>query len=104
MTTESGIRRLLWQRKIADPILSYPVDSDQDVVIYFPVSGETHYLNVVEHEALMCLSRNAGMTMIDWQQKLATQLSIEVDDQLCQYLEELAAQMEEYGLIESVSP
>jgi len=94
---------LNWKRIVSESILRYPIDSEE-IVIYFALSGETHYLNVVELEALMALRQDIGMTFSEWQEALAKRLSIEVDDRLTQYLEELAPQMEEYGLIDSVSP
>lgn len=72
---------------------------DDGVVVFNPVSGYTHFLDVVAGEVLALLSENAMMAE-QIQDRLAARLQIELSADLGRYTDQLLRQFDELGIIE----
>lgn len=70
-------------------------------VVFNPSSGNTHLLDFVATEGLVCL-QEAALDRFDLCRRLAARLNVEPDQQLIDYVDRLIARFDELGLLERV--
>ncbi len=76
----------------------------EDESVYFDeASGETFRLNLVERAAFACLNVEESIPFPTWVKGVARELDVSADAQLTQYLETLARQFEDLGLVKCYS-
>jgi PqqD family protein of HPr-rel-A system len=87
LTSESGLRWQHW---------------DDQSLVFNPVSGDTHLLDLVARMGLACLEEGpkSGEEMC---QRMIAQLELDADTDLRPYVAKLLGQLRELGLVEGVS-
>ena len=76
---------------------------DGQFVVYSPASGDTHLLNPVAGETLLCLQQAPG-DLAEVTRRVAARLKLDPDDQLPERLQGFLVELENFGLIEAVPP
>ena len=74
---------------------------DDQFVVYCPASGDTHLLNPVAGETLLCLQQ-APADLAEVTRRVAARLEFDPDGQLLAQLERFLGELENFGLIEAV--
>src|SRR6185436_11881504 len=87
----------VWRLSVASPL---PLRVwDGEVVVYNPISGDTHMLDVVTGELLRAIT--AGPAAVEsLRQAAAAFLDVPDDDQLGRHVGQALAALDELGLIE----
>ena len=95
--TVSGVRQGVWRLTSPAPL---PVRVwDGEVVVYNPLSGDTHLLDIVTGELLQLIIAGPA-TVAALREAAATLLEVPDDDRLGQHVGQALAALDELGLIE----
>ena len=94
---------MFFRRRMSLSVPQYADSETADLVVYYPLSGDTHLLNVVDASALKCVPADSAVELDSLVQRVANELDVAADDQLRDYLQRLVLQFDELGLIEPVS-
>lgn len=73
----------------------------EDAVVFNPLSGDTHRLNLIESAVLKSVCDNAGIDVASLFASVSQSLGVADDKSLRDYFSALLEQYEELGLIEA---
>ena len=73
---------------------------DGNMVIYNPLSGDTHILDIIAGEALKAVGKNAT-PVAAIRRHVASFLEMPDDTRVAEHVERILARLDELGLIES---
>ena len=94
---QAGVRRVVWRLSVAPPL---PLRVwEGEAVVYNPLSGDTHFLDVLTGELLRVIMAGPA-TVATLRQAAATFLEVTDDERLGGHVGQALAALDELGLIE----
>jgi PqqD family protein of HPr-rel-A system len=86
---EGGAHRLLFRSW----------ESEAAVVCYDTLSGDTHLLNLIAAQALICLQQESPIQLDALVDRVAASLDIDVDDELVHFIEDTLSDFSRRGVL-----